>query len=79
MTELTKILEEHKRAIRIGRKMQVEILLSEIKEHGYTTFSELNGALHTHLDLIDNPMTSEQYEAEANADNLTSEQFPNVW
>lgn len=47
-----KVLEEHAAALRTGRKMQLEILIKEIKEHGYTTFSELNGALHTHLELI---------------------------
>ena len=76
--DFDKALDEHTAALRTGRKMQLEILIKEIKEYGYTTFSELNGALHTHLDLINNPMTSEQYEAEANADHLTSEQFPNV-
>ena len=33
----------------------------------------------THWTYIEaEPMTSEQYEAEANVDHLTSEQFPNV-
>ena len=73
--DFDKALDEHTAALRTGRKMQLEILIKEIEEHGYTTFSELNGALHNHLDLINNPMTSEQYEAEANADHLTSEQF----
>ena len=73
--DFDKALDEHTTALRTGRKMQLEILIKEIEEHGYTTFSELNGALHTHLDLINNPMTSEQYEAEANADHITSEQF----
>lgn len=49
-----KALDEYTAALRTGRKMQLEILIREIKEHGYTTFSELNGALHTHLDLINN-------------------------
>ena len=77
--EFDKALDEHTKALRTGRKMQLEILLREIDSEGYTTFNQLIGALHTHLDLINNKaMTSEQYEAEANADHLTSEQFPNV-
>lgn len=75
-------ITEHTKALTTGRKMQLEILIKEIEEYGYTTFNDLHGALLTHLELIesktDKPMTSEQYEAEANADHLTSEQFPNV-
>jgi len=50
--EFDKALDEYTATLRTGRKMQLEILIKEIAEHGYTTFSELNGALHTHLELI---------------------------
>ena len=74
--EFDKALDEYTETLRVGRKMQLEILLREIENEGYTTFNQLVGALHTHLELInDKPMTSEQYEAEANADHITSEQF----
>ena len=77
--EFDKALDEYTATLRAGGKMHLEILIKEIESEGYTTFSELNGALHTHLELInDKVMTSEQYEAEANADHITSEQFPNV-
>ncbi len=74
--EFDKALDEHTKALGFGRNMQLDILLREIESEGYTTFNQLVGALHTHLELInDKPMTSEQYEAEANADHITSEQF----
>ena len=47
-----KALDEYTKTLRTGRKMQLEILIKEISENDYTTFSELNGALHNHLDLI---------------------------
>lgn len=50
--EFDKALDEHTKALRIGRKMQLEILLREIESEGYTTFNQLIGALHTHLELI---------------------------
>jgi len=80
--DFDEIMSEHTKALTTGRKMQLDILIKEIAEYNYTTFNELHGALLSHLELIEGkgnePMTSEQYEAEANADHLTSEQFPNV-
>ena len=52
--EFDKALDEYTETLRTGRKMQLEILLKEIDEHNYTTFNQLLGALHTHLDLINN-------------------------
>ena len=35
--DFDKALDEHTAALRTGRKMQLEILIKEIEEHGYTT------------------------------------------
>ena len=37
----------------IGRKMQLQILLDEIETYNYTTIAQIKGALHTHLELIE--------------------------
>ncbi len=36
-----------------GRKDQLEMLLREIDTYSYTTFAELKGAIHNHLELIE--------------------------
>ena len=36
-----------------GRKNQLEMLLSEIDTYNYSTFAQLKGAIHTHLELIE--------------------------
>ena len=43
--DFDKVLDGHTAAIRTGRKMQLEMLIKEIEEYGYATFSDLNGAL----------------------------------
>ena len=69
-------VNEHIEAFNGGRKAQLEILLREINHYEYTSFDHVVTSIKNHLDLInEKAMTSEQYEAEANADHLTSEQF----
>lgn len=54
-------------------------LMKQALEHKYETAGDFFGAISSLCDeLTGSQMTSEQYEAEAKADNLTSEQFPNV-
>jgi len=70
------VVNGHIEAFNNGRKAQLEMLLREITTYNYTDFAQLVGAIHTNLELInEKAMTSEQYEAEANADHITSEQF----
>ena len=45
-------VNEHIEAFNNGRKAQLEMLLREIKAYNYTDFAQLVGAIHTHLDLI---------------------------
>jgi len=52
MEHFDKVLSEHAKTLTQGRKMELEILLREIKDFGYTTFSHLHGAIQSHLDLI---------------------------
>jgi len=50
--EFDKALTEYMETLRAGRKMQLEILLREIKQYEYTTINQLVGAIHTHLELM---------------------------
>ena len=63
--------------IRLNKQFAEE-LLAEIKSEGYTTVNEVKGALFNHLDalrLTELQEMSLQYQAEANADHFTENQF----
>ncbi len=47
-----KALNDYTSVFNGGRKAQLEMLLREIKAYNYTDFAQLVGAIHTHLDLI---------------------------
>lgn len=51
--DFDKTMSDHTKAITTGRRLQLEILIREIAEFKYTTFNELNGALLSHLELIE--------------------------
>ena len=51
--DFDEIIAEHEATLTTGRKIMLEVLLNEMETYGYTTFSELHGAVLSHLELID--------------------------
>ena len=71
------VVEARETFIRLNRQFAEE-LLAEIKNEGYTTISDVKGALFNTLDalrLSELQEMSLQYQADANADHFTGNQF----
>lgn len=71
------IKEARQTFIRLNRQFAEEFL-AEIKREGYTSISDINGALFNQLDalrLTELQEESLQYEKDANFDHFTENQF----
>lgn len=78
--EFDKIMTEHLYDNYKAGVSVLEVVLAEIDEYGYSTVEQIKGAIHNRIDIMhkrNEVVTSEQYEADANADHLTG-QIPNV-
>ena len=78
MNKFDKAVKEARQTfIRLNRQFAEE-LLAEIKNEGYTTINDVKGALFNQLDalrLTELQEMSLQYQADANADHFTENQF----
>ena len=56
-------------------------LLTEIKQEGYESVTLISGAISNRIEALhkmQEDRAGDEYQANANADAMTSEQFPNV-
>ena len=47
-----KIMAEQRKDIASGQEMMVRALIKEIRDYGYTSIAQVNGALSSHLDRL---------------------------
>jgi len=69
MSEFDLKMAEHKEALRKGQEIILSALAKEIIDYKYESISDINGSIQSHLERL----KGEQYEYEANLDQLTGE------
>ncbi len=69
--EFDDTMANHRETLIKGQEIMVTALIKEIRDYGYTSIAQVNGALTSHLERL----KGEQYEVDARADNFTENQF----